>query len=61
MQKLKENEMKVIGVNTKVLIADGSWEQIKDILNKYIVVPNKLLYTNYGFTNNDVNTVYVVE
>lgn len=61
MKKVLEMVVTIIGVNTGEIITEGNWEQIKDVINRYAVVPNKCLYENYGITNNDVSTIYVVD
>ncbi len=61
MKKVLEMVVTIIGVNTGEIITEGNWEQIKDVINQYAVVPNKRLYENYGITNNDVSMIYVVD
>ena len=51
----------VMGVNTGEVLAEGTWEEVREIVNNYVVVPNKRLYTNYGFTDNNTNNIYVVD
>lgn len=51
----------VMGVNTGEILAEGTWEEVREVVSHYVVVPNKHLYTNYGFTDNSINTIWVVD
>ena len=51
----------VISVNTGEILTEGTWEEMREIVNNYVIVPNKLLYTNYGFTDNNTDNIYVVD
>lgn len=52
----------VIDVNTGELLFEGSFEDAMVYMdyNNYVWVNNKRLFSNYGFTDDNVNNMYVV-